>query len=257
MADYDQPSAATEAQQRAELPYQVATGENVDDSAASAGITITSGGTVDSVRVKVPGMDEFETGPDQLRDWLQQHGLVHTPAQWTAIDQQLQDAIQRGHATTQTPAGMYHWDDYTPGANADDRTREELNEQQSQDWNRMLNAWYEFERQVHDLRSIADGEAEPIIRQIGHTITALDMIESTGWTQSCQAELGAWAGLSADGVSPEAMRAAATSVADAGDALMQQWHAAIDAGNYESQHLTPNQEAFIHACASARAALQQ
>jgi hypothetical protein len=257
MGDDDEASASTEAQQRAELPYQVATGENIDDGAAGAGITITSGGTIDTVRVKVPGMDEFETGPDQLREWLEQHGMIHTQHQRTAIEEQIDAAIQRGHATHQPAGGEYHWDEYTPGSHADDQMRESLNEAQSQDWQRMLNSWNEFERQVHDLRSIANDDAEAIIRQVGHTVTALDMIESAGWTQSCQTELGAWAGLSTDGMSPEAIHAAAASIADAGDQLMQAWHAALEAGNYDSAHLTPNEQAFIDACAHARTGLHQ
>jgi hypothetical protein len=67
--------------------------------------------------------------------------------------------------------------------------------------------------------------------------------------------LGAWAGISTDGLSPEAVHAAATAIADAGDHLMQAWHAALEAGNYDSAHLTPNQDAFIQACVHARAGL--
>ena len=257
MADDDQPTAADTAQQRAELPYQVATGENVDDSAGGVGITITSGGTLGAVRVKVPGMDWFETGPDQLREWLEQHGYVRTPAQRSEVERQLDEAIQRGHITTQPAGGEYHWDDYSVGSNASDSLREEMNEQQSQDWQRMLNSWNEFERQVNDLRSVSGGSAEEIVRQVMHTITALDMIESAGWTQSCQAELGGWAGLSTDGVSAEAVQAAATAITEAGDQLMHAWHAALEAGNYDSAHLTPNEQAFIEACAHARAGLHQ
>lgn len=258
MGDDDQPGAATGSRQRAEVPYEVATGEHLDDGAASAGMTIRPGSGVESVRVKVPGMDEFETGPEQLREWLQQHGLVQTAQQWTAIDQQLQDAIGRGHtpAGNQPAGGSYHWDDYSPGVNAGDGIREELNETQSADWTRMLTSWQEFEQQVNDLRSVAGDDAELIIGQIGHTITALNMIESAGWTQSCQSELGAWAGLSCEGRSDEAIHAAATSIADAGDTLMHQWHAAIDAGNYDSAQLTDRQQAFITACEQARLGLQ-
>jgi hypothetical protein len=203
-------------------------------------------------------MDEFETGPDQLRDWLKDHGLVHTPQQWSDIDQQLQGAIQSGHTTadSQAGAGSYHWDEYeTNRSGLSESQRDEIFDQQSADWTRMLNAWEQFQQQVTDLRSIATGDAETIIRQVGHTITALNMIETAGWTHSCANELGAWAGMSTDGLSADAVHAAATAVANAGDTLHQQWHSAIEAGNYDSTHLNANEDAFVAVCAQARATL--
>jgi hypothetical protein len=262
MGNGDGESAASRAQQQDDTAYEVATGEHIDDHTASVGVTIRPGSGVESVRVRVPGLDEFEISPGDLHDWLQRAGLIHTPQQWTAIDQQLQQAIQGHPAHTEhhgPGAGNYQWEDYAIRHNQptlSEPEREAVDEEQSQAWNRMLAGWQQFLDQVHDLRSLAGGDAESVIRQVGHTITALNMIENNDWASPYSEEFAAWEGLSADGVAAEGVPAAAAAIADAGEALYGQWHAAVEAGNYDSYHLYQAQHAFIEHCAQARTGLQ-
>lgn len=254
----DEETAAARAQQPGHTAHEVTTGEHVDDHAASAGITIRPGRGVDGVRVRVPGMDEFETGPEQLRDWLREHGLVHTPRQWSAIDQQLHDAVQ-GRDQTQHAnhpgAGSYEWDDYRHDSGMTESDSERVHEMQTEDWNRMLNAWEQFHQQIVDLRSIADGDQNEIIRQVGHTITALNMVENTDWTPLYSAEFGEWERLSTDGLSPETVHAAAQAVVQSGETLYNQWHSAVSAGNYDYHTLLKAQHEFVKHCEDARKAM--
>lgn len=218
-------------------------------------ITIRPGSGVDSIVVKLPDMDEFETGPDQLREWLREHGFVRTPQQWTRIDQLIQDAIQqRGpHRGNHPGAGAYQWDDYRHDPSGLTVAEEErFNEWQSQDWTRMLNAWEQFHQQVQDLRSIADGDGEEIIRQVGHTITALNMVENTEWSGIYSDEYAEWARMSADGVAPERLHAAAHAIVEAGERLHGQWHDTVSAGNYDYHTLLEAQHEFVKHCEEAR-----
>lgn len=224
-----------------------------------ASITIRPGSGVEDISVKLPDMDEFSTSPEQLRDWLREHGLVHTPQQWTAIDQKIQDAIQgrsprpRGN---HPGAGAYQWDDYRhDGPDMTDADREHVNEMQSEDWTRMLNAWEQFHQQVQDLRSIADGDGEEIIRQVGHTITALNMVENSDWSGIYSTELAEWARLSTDGLTPESLHAAAHAIVEAGETLHNQWHDTVSAGNYDYHTLLQAQHDFIKHCEDARKAM--
>jgi hypothetical protein len=235
----------------------------MDGDEAGAGITIRPGEGVDSVRVQVPGMPEFETGPQQLRDWLREHNLVHTPQQWTDIDRQLQDAIQgRGQRSGHRHGpgdGAYQWEDYAvrrdqPGLNNPER--EAIDEEQTERWNRMLHAWEQFHQQVQDLQSIADGDPDQIIRQVGHVITALNMIENNDWAQPYTDEFAQWETMSPDGIDADRFHTAAHEIVHAGQALHDQWRAAIDAGDYDSYHLTQAQHDFVTHCAQARAALR-
>ena len=200
MGNGDDDSAATRAQQQDNIAYEVATGEHLDDHTASAGITIRPGRGVESVRVRVPGLDEFEINPADLHDWLQRAGLIHTPPQWTAIDEQLQQAIQGHPAPTQhhgPGTGNYQWEDYATRHNQPTLTepeREAVDEEQTQAWTRMLQGWQQFADQVHDLRGVTGGDAESIIRQVGHTITALNMIENNDWASPYSEEFAAWEG---------------------------------------------------------------
>jgi hypothetical protein len=81
------------------------------------------------------------------------------------------------------------------------------------------------------------------------------MIENNDWASPYSEEFAAWEGLSTDGLTAEGLHAAATAVASAGQHLYDQWHAAIEAGNYDSYHLYNSQHEFIQHCAQARAAL--
>lgn len=238
----------------------------MDGDEGSFSITIRPGSGLDSVRVQVPGMPEFETGPEQLRDWLREHQLIHTEHQWTQLELDLMRAIQEGRQRAQQPhrhgpgEGAYQWDDFAtrhdqPGMSVPEQ--ESVNEEQSRAWTRMLNAWEQFHQQVQDLRSIADGDGEEIVRQVGHTITALNMIENNDWAEPYTAEFSAWEGLSTDGVAPENLHAAAHAIVEAGETLYHQWHAAIEAGNYDSYHLYDAQHAFVRHCAEARDRLHQ
>jgi hypothetical protein len=259
----DEDTAAGAAQREDNTAYEVATGEHIDDHTFSAGITIRPGSGVESVRVRVPGMDEFETGPEQLREWLQTHGLVHTPQQWTELDQQLQDAIQgRSHAGAHHHGpgdGAYQWEDFgirhnQPGLTESER--EAVDEEQTAAWTRMLHAWEQFQQQVADLSSLASSdEAEPVIRQVGHTITALNMIENNDWTSPYTEEFSAWEMLSTDGLDQEHLHTAVITITDAGHALYNHWHDAIDAGDYDSYGLTQAQHEFVTHCTQAREAL--
>lgn len=220
-------------------------------------ITIRPGSGVDSVIVKLPDMDEFETGPDQLRDWLREHGLVHTPQQWTRIDELIQDAIQRpGHHGNHPGDGAYEWDDYRHDPSGLTVAEEErFNERQSEDWMRMLNAWEQFHQQVQVLRSVADGDGDEIIRQVGHTITALNMVENTEWSGVYSDEYAEWARLSADSVTPESLHTAAHAIVEAGEALHGRWHDTVSAGNYDYHTLLAAQHDFITHCAEVRRSL--
>ncbi len=215
-------------------------------------ITIRPGSGVDSVIVKVPDMDEFETGPDQLRDWLREHGLVHTPQQWTRIDELIQDAIRHpGHHGNHPGDGAYEWDDYRHDPSGLTVAEEEgFNERQSQDWTRMLNAWEQFHQQLQDLRDLTDGDE--IIRQVGHTITALNMVENSEWSGTYSDEYAEWVRLSADSVTPESLRTAAESIVQAGEGLYSRWHDTVSAGNYDYHTLLAAQHDFITHCAEVR-----
>ena len=257
MADDDQ-TAADRAQQQSNTYYEVQTGEQVDDRTASAGITIRPGSGVESVRVRVPGMDEFETGPDQLREWLQQHGLVHTPQQWTEIDQQVQDAIQAGQSGqhTEQPPGHYNWDEQTltPAQQGrDPAMAEEYNDAQSQAWQRLLDAWHGFAQQVQSLRSASTGEGEGVIQAVSDVITSLALINADSLQGSSAQEFNAWNEIILADTDIGSLHTAAGAVADAGDHLYGQWQAEVDRGNYLAQDLTPPIDAFIAACATARA----
>ena len=72
-----------------------------------------------------------------------------------------------------------------------------------------------------------------------------------------QEESAELARFSPDGLSAEAVQAAATAIADAGQVLASRWQAAINAGNYEYYSLTYDQHQFIQHCTQARAALHQ
>jgi hypothetical protein len=244
----------------------------MDGDEGSVTITIRPGSGLESVRVQVPGMPEFETGPDQLRDWVREHGFVRTPHQRTQFEQDLDRAIEEGRRRAQQQPqqqqprrhgpgdGTYQWDDFATRHNQPgltDPEREAVDEEQSAAWTRMLNAWEQFHQQVQDLHSIADGDSEQIVRQVGHTITALNMIENNDWAEPYTAEFSAWEMLSTDGVPPERMHAAAHAVVEAGQTLYNQWHAAIEAGNYSSYSLYDEQHEFIRHCAQARERLHQ
>jgi hypothetical protein len=217
-------------------------------------ITIRPGSGVDSVLVKLPDMDEFETGPGQLRDWLREHGLVQTPQQWTRIDQLIQDAIQgRGGHGNHPGDGAYEWDDYRHDPSGLTVAEEErFNERQSQDWTRMLNAWEQFHQQVRDLRSIADGDGDEIIRQVGHTITALNMVENSEWSGTYSDEYAEWVRLSAGSVTRESLHTAAHSIVEAGEALYSRWHDTVSAGDYDYHTLLPSQHGFVKHCEEVR-----
>src|SRR6266516_4045860 len=92
MGNGDGQTAADAAQRPDDIAYEVATGEHIDDHTTSVGVTIRPGQGVESVRVRVPGLDEFEINPDDVHDWLQRAGVIHDPQQWAAVDAQLQQA---------------------------------------------------------------------------------------------------------------------------------------------------------------------
>jgi hypothetical protein len=248
--------AAPRAQQQGSNAYASGTGEQQDDQIASAGITIWPGQEVDSIRVRVPGMDEFETGPQQLRDWLREHKLVPTQRQLDEIEQQITDALV-GH--TQKPhgnhpgAGSYESDGYRAGSTEVDRDR--IDETRTEDWTRMVNAWEQFHQQVQDLHSIAGGEQNEILRQVAHTITALNMVENTDWAPPYSAEIDEWQRLSADGLTPETVHAAAQAIVQAGETLHHQWQDTRSAGNYDYHTLTRAQHEFVQHCEDARKAM--
>lgn len=233
----------------------------VDGDETSVSITIRPGSGLESVRVQIPGMPEFETGPDQLREWLREHQMVRGEHQWSQVENDLTKAIERGRQQArQHPGpgdGDYQWDDYRTSEDQTTAQQEAVNEEQSRAWTRMLHAWEQFHEQVRDLRTIADGDGEEIVRQVAHTITALNMVENADWAEPYTAEFSAWEMLSTDGIAPERMHAAAHAVAEAGETLYNQWHTAIEAGNYDSGYLHHEQHQFVHACTQARERLHQ
>jgi hypothetical protein len=221
-------------------------------------ITIRPGSGVDSIIVKMPDMDEFETGPQQFRDWLREHGLVRGQDQWTRIDQLIQDAIQGhdAHRGNHPGDGSYQWDDYRHDPSGLTTAEEErFNEWQSEDWTRMLNAWDQFHQQVQDLRAVADGDGEEIIRQVGHTITALNMVENSEWSGTYSHEFEEWARLSTDSLTPESLHAAARAIAEAGETLHGQWRETVSAGSYDYHTLLQAQHDFVKHCEDARKAM--
>jgi hypothetical protein len=255
----DEETAASRAQQPGHTAYEVTTGEELDDHAATFEIEIRPGEGVDTVRVRIPGMDEFVTGSQQLRDWLREHGLVRTPQQWSEVERKLTEALmgrgQRPHGN-HPGAGSYQWDDYRHnGPGMTDADREQVNEMQSEDWTRMLNAWDQFHQQIQDLRSIADGSGEEIVRQVVHTITALNMVENSDWSGIYSTEFAEWERLSTDGLGPETLHAAARAIVEAGETLHHQWHETVSAGNYDYHTLLQAQHDFIKHCEDARKAM--
>lgn len=260
MGDGDE-SAAAMAQRSDNIAYETATGEHIDDHTLSGSVTIRPGAGVESVRLRVPGLDEFEINPADVHDWLQRAGMIHTPQQWTAIDQQLQQAIQGHHAAAQhhgPGSGNYQWEDYAIRHNQPTLTepeREAVDEEQTQAWTRMLDGWQQFLDQVHYLSSIAGDDAESIIRQVGHTITALNMIENNDWAAPYAEEFAGWEGLAADAATLDSLHHAATTIAEAGQVLYGQWHTAIEAGDYNSYQLTHAQHEFVEHCRQTRTGL--
>ncbi|MGH9245380.1 MAG: hypothetical protein ACRD29_13895 [Acidimicrobiales bacterium] len=265
MADGEEQTAADRAQQPGHAAYEWQTGEAIDQGAGGVTITVRPGSGVESVRVKVPGFDEFESGPEQLREWLHQRGLVRTPQQWTDVDEQIRQAIAASRAGISRPAvyhhgagsGGYDWEDFAIRRQSmpSRAERDRVNDEQSESWTRMLNGWEQFRRHVEALREAASGDGETIVRNIGDVITALNMIENNDWSPPYTEEFGAWMGLSVDSVTVESLRMAAGTVADAATMLHRQWRHAIDAGNYKGSNLRQAQHEFVAACTRAREAL--
>jgi hypothetical protein len=233
----------------------MADGTELPDDTLGGGITIRPGQGVDAVSVNVPGMPEFETGPDQLRDWLREHDLVREPHVWSDIERQINEALMhpRPPRGNHPGDGSYEWDDYRADRSGmTDPESERVDEMQSEDWTRMLNAWEQFHQQIQDLHSIAGGDAEEIIRQVGHTITALNMVENSDWAQPYLGEFGEWEGLSTEGLTPESVHAAAAAIVQAGELLHGQWQHTVSAGNYDYHSLLQAQHEFVQQCENAR-----
>lgn len=236
----------------------MADGTELPDDTLGGGITIRPGSGVDAVSVLVPGMAEFETGPDQLREWLTEHGLVRPPQQWSDIERQLTEALmnRRPPQGNHPGDGSYEWDDYrVDRSGMTDPESDRVDELRSEDWTRMLTAWEQFHQQVQDLHSIADGDAEQIIHQVGHTITALNMVENSDWAQPYSGEFGEWERMSTEGLAPESVHAAAAAVVQAGELLHGQWQHTVSAGNYDYHSLLAAQHEFVQQCENARKAM--
>ena len=231
--------------------------QQLDQSAGGLGFTITSAGTVGNVKVRYPGLDEFEISPEALRQWLQDHNLIHTPQQWTELDQKVQEAIQSGQSGqhAEQPPGHYNWDEntMTPARAANDPAQaEQMNDQQSQAWQRLLDAWHGFSQQVQYLRSSTGSDGETVIQRVNDVITTLALINADQLQGTAATEFDAWNQILLTDVDLGSLQHAAGGVADAGDQLYAQWQAEVGRGNYLAQDLTPPINAFYAACAQAR-----
>lgn len=250
-------TATARAQQPSHTAVEARTGDELDEHVASAGVVLRESGRVDTVFARVPGMDEFEATPDVLREWLQTHGFLRTERQMSEFERQLTKILLKHQKIVHRGGdGYYHADDY--GKHWDQQSeqrQEQINELQSQDWARMLRAWEQFHQQVNDLRTVADGNADEIVYQIGHTITALNMIVHEDWAPFCAEEFNAWAPLIPADLPLDRLHTAAHTIVEAGEHLYNQWYQAIEAGNYHSHTLSQPQSEFITHCAQARAAL--
>ena len=140
--------------------------QDLDGQSGGISFSLTPGSGPGKLKVRYPGLDEFEIDPDGLKSWLQEHNLIHSPQQWTALDQMIQDAIQGGGTGRQEPPGHYNWDDQTqrPGT-ASDAQAEQMNEQQSQAWQRLLDAWNGFAGYVQNLRGALSSDGETVIQR--------------------------------------------------------------------------------------------
>ncbi len=192
--------------------------------------------------------NNFQVEPDQVHQWLVDHGLLGRQVQ---VQQQPLQSIPQGPAPGN---GVYQWENYsTADPNLTDGQREDLNEQSSQRWGGMLDAWNLFQKQLAQLAQLTDGDA--IISKVCDAIAALGMLELHDWGPPYVAEFAAWVGLSAASSTPANLQAAANAITQAGYTLISQWRARMDQGNYESYDLTGAQHAFVTACTTARGTL--
>jgi hypothetical protein len=231
--------------------------QQLDSAAGGLSFTISSGGSVDTVKVRYPGLDEFEISPDGLKQWLREHNLIQTPAQWTAVDQQVQAAIQAGQSGqhTEQPPGHYNWDEQTltqAQQARDPALADQYNDLQSQAWQQLLDAWHGFAQQVQNLHSATAGDGETIIQRVNDEITTLALINATSLQGTAAEEFNAWNQIVVADTDLTSLQTAAGLVATAGDQLYAQWQAEVARGNYLAQDLTPPIDAFYAACAHAR-----
>jgi N-acetylmuramoyl-L-alanine amidase len=231
------------------------------DDTAGGSITIRPGrgGGIDNFTIQVPNVGEFQVSPSDIRDWLTQRGYLRNPVVWSRVERDLFDAIRAGRARPPRPhpewegLGTYQWNDFSIRRNQPGLTtpqREAIDEEQAQKWGRMLRAWDLFKRQIDELAAATDGET--IVRTIGHAITALVIIERSDYPPPFSEAFADWVGVSATASTLPSLPAAARAVVAAGRALLDQWHAAIERGNYNSYDLWPQHRAFVAACRAAR-----
>ncbi len=126
---------------------------------------------------------------------------------------------------------------------------------QGEHWERVLDAWHAFERQVQNVHAATSADGDEVIRAVIDAITALNMVVSTGWVSPFTEEFNAWNQVLVADTSLDSLHAAATTVAVAGDRLLGQWHHEIDRANADSHDLTPAQNQFVTACGHARGQL--
>ena len=227
--------------------------QDLDGQSGGLSFSLTPGSGPGKLKVRYPGLDEFEIDPDGLKSWLQEHNLIQTPQQWTALDQKIQDAIQGGGTGEQQAPGHYNWDEQSqrPGS-AGDAQAEQMNEQQSQAWQRLLDAWNGFAGYVQNLRGALASDGETVIQRVNDVITSLNLIDSNSWGPTFSAEFDAWNQIVVADSSLDSLQRAGGAVADAGDQLYAQWKGEVDRGNYLAQDLTQPQYAFLAACTAAR-----
>jgi hypothetical protein len=218
-------------------------GDNNDFQGTGGVISITPDGP--TVTIMIDG-NNFQVNPSEIRQWIIAHGATNRQVVWNPSPTTAQQGPRPGN-------GEYQWERYRVEDGSDDQHREALNEEQSQAWQRMLDAWGLFQQQIQQLGALTDGDA--IIGKVGDAIAALDMIEFHDWGAPYTDEFGGWVVLSAAAYTPASLQAAAQAVVTAGNTLYGQWHAAIDAGNYDSYSLYDQQHAFAAACTQARSSL--
>ena len=118
--------AVKRAQQPGQTAHEVMTGDEIDEGATAFEIEILPGPRVNTVRVRLPHMDWFETGPDELRAWLREHHLVPSAQQWSEVERKLTEALVGPAPTVPSdPSGAYQPGDGlahpTPGVAHDNR----------------------------------------------------------------------------------------------------------------------------------------
>lgn len=109
MGDDNEGEAVKRAQQPGQTAREVMTGDDIESRTSAFEIEILPGPKVNSVRVRLPGMDWFVTSADQLRDWLRQHRLVPTTRQWDEVERKLAEALREsgGALVPSEPSGAY------------------------------------------------------------------------------------------------------------------------------------------------------